>query len=315
MIISSLNNLNVEIELLTPQVHENMAIIPLKTEKNTKIDLLTLKKGLELGLANVKECEQSQVNTLIVENKAVTPLILIEGEEVIGGKQNRIVNETTLIAPQSSMEIPVNCSEQGRWDYKSEFRHSAYIADYNTRSARVHAKRLHRPVQHAVWSSIDEVERGHAFHSRTRALSDSYDNLKRNHSEVVKVFEIAKDQNGVLVIVDGEVKGFEVFLNSDIYTQFHEKIIKSYLMSSKLENSTFTVNVDEAETVIKNAIDSSFEKKESRGLEESYEFENDSGLGAISIYENEIIHWSYFKKSEELFHDETNEDVELESEI
>ena len=63
MIISSLNNLNVEIELLTPQVHENMAIIPLKTEKNTKIDLLTLKKGLELGLANVKECEQSQVNT------------------------------------------------------------------------------------------------------------------------------------------------------------------------------------------------------------------------------------------------------------
>ena len=260
MIISSLNNLNVEIELLTPQVHENMAIIPLKTEKNTKIDLLTLKKGLELGLANVKECEQSQVNTLIVENKAVTPLILIEGEEVIGGKQNRIVNETTLIAPQSSMEIPVNCSEQGRWDYKSEFIHSAYIADYNTRSARVHAKRLHRPVQHAVWSSIDEVERDHAFHSRTRALSDSYDHLKRNHSEVVKVFEIAKDQNGVLVIVDGEVKGFEAFLNSDIYTQFHEKIIKSYLMSSKLENSTFTVNVDEAETVIKNAIDSSFEK-------------------------------------------------------
>lgn len=315
MIISSLNNLNIEIELLTPQVHENMAIIPLKTEKNAKIDLLTLKKGLELGLANVKECEQSQVNTLIVENRAVTPLILIEGEEVIGGKQNRLVNETTLIAPQSSMEIPVNCSEQGRWDYKSEFRHSAYIADYNTRSARVHAKRLHRPVQHAVWSSIDEVEREHAFHSHTRALSDSYDNLKRNHSEVVKAFEIAKDQNGVLVIVDGEVKGFEVFLNSDIYNQFHEKIIKSYLMSSKLENSTFTVNVDEAESVIKNAIDSSFEKKETKGLEESYEFENDSGLGAISIYENEIIHWSYFKKSKEFFNDETKEDVELESEI
>ena len=54
MIISSLNNLNVEIEHLTPQVHENMAIIPLKTEKNTKIDLLTLKKGLEIFVNAVK---------------------------------------------------------------------------------------------------------------------------------------------------------------------------------------------------------------------------------------------------------------------
>ena len=88
MIISSLDNLNVDIELLTPQVHENMAIIPLNTTKNYNIDLLTLEKGIELGLVNVKECEHSQVNTLIVENRSVTPLILIDGEEVVGGDQN-----------------------------------------------------------------------------------------------------------------------------------------------------------------------------------------------------------------------------------
>ena len=314
MIISSLDNLNVDIELLTPQVHENMAIIPLKTAKNYNIDLLTLEKGIELGLVNVKECEHSQVNTLIVENRSVTPLILIDGEEVVGGDQNRIVSETIIIAPKSSMKIPVNCSEQGRWAYKKEFMHSDYIANYNTRRAKEFARRKNHSVQHTVWSSIHDVERDYSFASPTSALSESYDNLRKNHNEIVKSFEIVKGQNGVLVIVDGEIKGFEVFLNSDIYKQFHEKIIKSYLIDSKLEDSVFAVNVDEAENVIKNATDSSFEKKETKGLEESYEFENDSGLGVISLYENEIIHWSYFKKTEDVSNDELL-DVELESEI
>ena len=61
----------------------------------------------------------------------------------------------------------------------------------------------------------------------------------------------------------------------------------------------FSVNVDEAESVINSAIDSNFELKESIGLEESYEFENDNGLGVISTYKSEIMHWSYFKKMEE----------------
>ena len=79
-----------DIELLNPQVHENLAIIPLKTEKSY-IDLLTLKKGLELGLVEVKECETSTVNTVIVKNNSVVPLILIDGEEIVGGDQNRLV--------------------------------------------------------------------------------------------------------------------------------------------------------------------------------------------------------------------------------
>ena len=48
-----------DIELLKPQVHENLAIIPLKT-KRPYIDILTLKKGLELELVKVKECETGE---------------------------------------------------------------------------------------------------------------------------------------------------------------------------------------------------------------------------------------------------------------
>ena len=306
--------LSKDIELLKPQVHENLAIIPLKTERSY-IDILTLKKGFELGLAEVKECDNSQVNTLIVKNRAVTPLILIDGEEVVGGDQNRIVNATILIDAKSEMGIPVSCTEKGRWAYKSEFKQSNYIANYKTRRAKEYASRKHHHFQDVIWSSIHDLETENSFASPTSAMEESYENLKIDHNKIIKEFEIVPGQNGVLVIVDGEIKGFELFLNSEIYKEFHEKILKSYLIDSKIENKTFTINTDAAETVIRKALHSTFEKKQNNGVEEAFEFENDEGLGTLYTYKDQIIHLSYFKKLEDIIEDEINEDIALKTDI
>lgn len=312
MMILDETELNSNVELLNPQSHEHMAIIPLKTQPNYKLDILTLKKGLELGLVEVKECEHSTVNTLIVKNNSITPLLLIDGEEVVGGDQNRIVNSTILVAPKSESKISVSCTEQGRWAYKNEFRSSIHIADYNTRRAKLRAKRHNRPVQSEVWSSIRDLERSIDFSSPTGAMSESYDAQKVNHEEFLKAFDVAEGQTGVLIIANGEIKGFELFLNPEIYSHFHEKIIKSYLINSKVENTTFTINVDEARLIIENAKDSTFEDKPSNGLEKVYEFENSQGFGNLYTYEGEILHWSYFKKdSDEKEANDAVEDTEI----
>lgn len=305
------DDITFDYELLTPQVHENMAIIPIKTTPNYKLDMITLKKALELGLAEVKECEQSTVNTLIVKNNAVTPLILIDGEEVIGGDQNRLVNSTILVAPKSEMKIPVSCTERGRWAYKSEFKDSEYIANYETRRAKMSAIRLKKTVQNTVWSSIDCLEDMNEYKSPTSAMTESYDKLKIDHNNFIKAFTIENDQNGIVIILNGEIKGFELFLNSEIYKEFHEKILKSYLIDAKNENTTFSINIDEIKLVLDNAIASNFEKKESEGLEEAYEFENESGFGKLYSYSQEIIHWSYFKQIEDKINNPTEEDEEL----
>lgn len=287
-----------EIELLAPQSHENIAVIPLKTPRNY-LDILTLKKGLELGLVEVKECEHSTVNTLIVKNNAVTPLLLVDGEEVVGGDQNRIINSTMIIAPQSESKVSVSCSERGRWAYKDEFTSSIHIADYNTRRRKMHAARHNRPVQHEVWASIDELENKNDFRSVTSAMSESYENKKVNLDEMLKSFEVVDGQTGILIIANGEIKGFEVLLNSEIYKDFHEKILKSYLIDVEDENSTFTINTDAAKAVIADAMDSEFEEKAAFGLEKAYEFENENGFGKSYEYEDTLIHFSYFKKLED----------------
>ena len=316
MIIEDIGEINSKIELLTPQSHENVAIIPLKTVRNYNLDILTLKKGMELNLVEVKECETSTVNTLIVKNKAVTPLILIDGNEVIGGDQNRIVNSTILIAPQSESKIPVSCTERGRWAYKSEFQESEYLADFNTRRVKAHAMHAKRSPQHEIWSSINNLELRRGFSSPTSAMHESYENQKADLNEMMESFEIVDGQNGVLVIVNGEIKGFELFLNPEIYKEFHAKVLKSYLVGDDVKTTAFTINVDEARQVIDDAMNSSFESKPNNGLEKAYKFENSQGLGDLYIYENEIIHWSYFKnENDETSDDEMVEDVELKTDI
>ena len=302
------------IELLKPQHYENIALIPLKSPKNY-IDLITLEKGFDLGLVKVKECETSEVNTLIVKNRAVTPLILIDGEEVIGGDQNRIVNSTILIEAESEMKIPVSCTEKGRWEYKSEFTDSDYIANYNTRRNKEYASRGGVSFQSAVWSSIDTLEEEISFKSETTAMSESYENLRSKHEEIIENLPVVKGQTGVLIIVNGEIQGFELFLNSEIYRQFHKKILKSYLIDSKIENKTFAVNTDAAFDVIKNVFASNFEKRDSFGIEEAFEFDNDEGIGSMYSFKNQIIHLSYFKKLEKNINDEAGENIALESDI
>jgi hypothetical protein len=297
-----------DIEILNYQSHKNMAIIPIKTPPSYKFDILTLKKGFELGLAEVKECEHSTVNTLIVKNNAVTPLLLVDGEEIIGGDQNRIVNATILIAPNSEEKIPVNCTEHGRWAYKSEFKQSEYMANYRTRSAKEKAVRANMSGQQAVWDSIEDLEMSRSFSSPTQAMSESYENLKVDLDEFISNFKALDGQTGAVIIIDGEIKGFELFLNSQIYHEYHEKILKSYLIDIDIDDSVFTVNTDVAKNLIEEALSVEYAAKKSNGLEEAFEFENSEGLGTAYLYKDELIHMSYFKNDTEITKKEVADD-------
>ncbi|MCS7228549.1 MAG: DUF6569 family protein [Candidatus Kryptonium sp.] len=100
--------------------YENMVVYPLFSVEDGKNEYLTLDEALKQSLIKITEVgEEGTVNKLKVENLADLPILILEGEELIGAKQNRTINTTILIKEKTTTFIPVSCVEQGRWNYKT----------------------------------------------------------------------------------------------------------------------------------------------------------------------------------------------------
>ena len=131
------------LRLGTPQVFKNLAIIPLFDETPVSFNYLSLKHALEKEQAFITEVsEGGSVPELKVINKASVPILLIDGEELIGAKQNRIVNTSMLLAPNSETLIPVSCTESGRWSYNSR-AFSSSEAMMHSSSRRLKSERVY----------------------------------------------------------------------------------------------------------------------------------------------------------------------------
>ena len=101
-----------------PLRHGPLTVIPLTADPAPEPDWLTLG---EAGDAVVIEevSHGGHVPTLVVTNTADRPVLLLDGEELVGAKQNRVLNTTVLVARGARLDIPVSCVEQGRWSYTS----------------------------------------------------------------------------------------------------------------------------------------------------------------------------------------------------
>ena len=95
--------------------HEALSVFPLLTDTDSSLEYLLSDEALGNDLIAVTEVsEAGSVPDLLVENKGDTRVLFLEGEELVGAKQNRMLNTTILVAARSKTRIPVSCVEQGR---------------------------------------------------------------------------------------------------------------------------------------------------------------------------------------------------------
>lgn len=96
-------------------------MVPVVSDYDDGLVYITLGEALGAGSIESREVsEGGSVPELSVVNRAGKMVLILDGEELVGAKQNRIVNTTILIATGAEIVIPVSCVEQGRWTYKSD---------------------------------------------------------------------------------------------------------------------------------------------------------------------------------------------------
>ncbi len=291
------------------QSFENMAVIPLTSAVKGGPKYLTLKEALEQQLLKVTEVsEGGSVPNLKVTNKGDTSVLLLDGEELAGAKQNRVLNTTILLGKKSETVIPVSCTEVGRWSYSSrEFEDSEVIMSPGLRSmkaatvsASLQLNDSYCSDQGAVWSEIADFSSRAGVDSGTSAMKDVFTSRQADLDGYLKAFEYQPGQQGLLVFIDGKVIGFDLFSRAESFEVLHAKMVKSYAMDAMLRRNRQTVKPSEpseaeARLFVERAMDCQEEKYRSKGLGWDHRYEGKQIVGSALIYRKVAIHAAFFQ--------------------
>jgi hypothetical protein len=106
--------------------HGVLTVVPLLAPAQPEPTWLTLAEAGE-AVRITESTDAGAVPTLEVTSDADHPVLLLDGEELVGAKQNRIVNTTALLAPHTRTTISVSCVEEGRWSYQGQ---RSRVSDY-----------------------------------------------------------------------------------------------------------------------------------------------------------------------------------------
>ncbi|MGH3113727.1 MAG: ARPP-1 family domain-containing protein, partial [Gaiellaceae bacterium] len=118
------------LQLGQPVAHRGIVIAPLFPRSQPRAAYVTLDEALPLGFRVTEVSAAGLVPELLARNPLDAAVLLYDGEELVGAKQNRILNVTVLVPARSETVIPVSCVEQGRWSARSvafsSARHTAH---------------------------------------------------------------------------------------------------------------------------------------------------------------------------------------------
>lgn len=259
-------------KILEPIRHGNLTIFPVAAAKsyNTQ-EFLTLDEGLHSGEVIVTESGNAaplirprhsrpvitpdvphgggaQVNQLVLINNSRRPLILLAGEIVTGGKQDRVIGKDRIVPSESDpIDLSVFCVEPGRWTGAS--------SNFNSMNApmaqpTVRGKAMGEKDQAQVWSEVGKTK---AAMSETVEVTgeasalettSSYAGVMRNPGVAKQVDSIAepiqrsylslikqlRDQNavGVVVAVNGQIVWADVFASTSLLEKYWPKLARSY---------------------------------------------------------------------------------------
>lgn len=286
-----------------PIRHEALTIFPLFIEPNGQVDYLLSDEAIQSSSVTVEEVSESgSVPDLLVENKGDLRVLFIEGEELIGAKQNRILNTSVLIAAHSKVKIPVSCVEQGRWGYKtkhfgssrthspSKLRH-ALKASVSQSLKTGHG---YRSDQGKVWGEVDKLEASFGVTSKTSAMADSFEAQKEPMEAFASKLPYPEGASGLAVAIGGKVTAVDVFDKPATCQKVWNRLLTGFIMDA-LVASEESGHLEPAavEGMLAGLRNSSWQKAQPVGEGEEFRLGSTDGTQAsVLTFGGSVVHGS-----------------------
>ena len=199
----------------------------------------------------VDELDDPSVGELRMRNPGKEPVLVVEGEHFVGGKQNRTINVSVLVPSLKELTIPVSCLERGRWGRRRTARRYDAFEPAPVRAmknAAVNQSMRRRGSregdQGAVWREVDQMFSRASAHSGTAAAADVREEAYKREPSRAEAIEglVARGplpgQCGIVVADGGRVRAMDLFGAPDLLAAHWGALVRSHLLEPPAENGT-----------------------------------------------------------------------------
>lgn len=292
-----------EIQIGTPLSHQALTVFPLFAPAKEAVSYCLSEEAITTGTVTVEEVnEAGSVPNLIVNNQADSLVLFLEGEELRGAKQNRVLNTSVLVAAQSKTSIPVSCVEQGRWRHTSRSftlsggHSSSKLRHVLKRSVAKSARegRGHGSDQGEVWKEVSRQMDSLGSSSQTCAMADTYDAYRTHLAEFQDRLKYVEGATGLAVGIGKRIVSVDLFDKPTTCRQVWNRLLTGVILDAveagPTEEQAEVAGVRESLSLLRNA---SWQRTAAVGAGEEYRFDSrdDQHATALALGDT-VVHGS-----------------------
>ncbi|HET7876702.1 MAG TPA: DUF6569 family protein [Methylomirabilota bacterium] len=264
-------------------------------EMPAALEVSTLDEARAKGSLIITEREQAAVPELLVDNRGKTAVLMLAGEILVGGKQNRVLKEDVLLPPLSGpRNLAVYCVERGRWNEgRKEFESKSSFAQPGIR-----AHLMRKAPQSQVWSAVSQATRAAEAQSPTDSYQQIYEKpeVKSHLADAERGLDAAAAPGafGAAVFTGGGLSGLDLFHAPTLFAREWPKLLRAHAVEAYRQprptewpEAKLRARV---EALLGGAARTEGTLHGNAGVGQLFEFRLDQAQGAALLYEGRAIH-------------------------
>lgn len=302
--------LSTALRVWRPRSSHGLTLVPLFGAATAPAHLLA-SEAIAQDLLTISELDQETVPQLIANNLAELPVLLLDGEHLVGAKQNRIMNTAALIAAGSKTLLPVSCVEAGRWHYEEseDFGASASVHSYSRLRGRnkadvadsLRSGSARHVDQQAVWDEVDDLHVALGVESPHGAMADAFDASRGTLDAIAsELSEPEPSQTGVIACVGGRPIALDLFDRPETLQKLWQRLIAGYAMDA-ITHDVVTPEEQDVKGFIADATTAEATEHEGIGLGTDVVITGDNTVGSALTWEGGVVHLAVFPKHEVVY--------------
>ena len=234
-----------DVSVGTPASYARLTLFPLRVYSSSTLDYLLVDEAAQTRQIIVEETQDGgSVPRVRVRSTSDRLVFVPDGTTLVGGKQDRTVNVSVLLAPKSETNVPVSCIERGRWSSETMELSPAEHSDFRMRAKMCLgvAGSLGETddayvEQGTMWDDVDSALGHCQAKSVTQDYHAGFGTWQQQISEYEANLPCPLNAEGVAVCLDGHEMAIDLFDGATTLRSLWARLCRSYAFGALRDQS------------------------------------------------------------------------------